>query len=148
MPKPADTVSVNYRGTLIDGTEFDSSKPGQPATFQVTGVIPGWTEALEHMKAGSKWKLFIPSSLAYGERGHLPKIPPSAALIFEVELVSVKPAPAAAAIAKPATSGRRIRDPAVDQRHHQGAVGGRIEEGRQDRNHQGGRHREGKGEEQ
>jgi FKBP-type peptidyl-prolyl cis-trans isomerase FklB len=104
-PKPADTVSVNYRGTLIDGTEFDSSKPGQPATFQVTGVIPGWTEALEHMKAGSKWKLFIPSSLAYGERGHQPKIPPSAALIFEVELVSVKPAPAAAAIAKPATSG-------------------------------------------
>ncbi len=97
IPKPSDTVSVNYRGTLIDGTEFDSSKPALPISFPVTGVIPGWTEALEHMKAGSKWKLFIPSNLAYGERGHGVKLPPNSALIFDVELVAVKSAPAPAA---------------------------------------------------
>src|SRR5581483_5600494 len=102
-PKPGDTVAANYRGTLIDGTEFDSSKPGQPTSFPVTGVIPGWTEALEHMKTGSKWKLFIPSNLAYGERGQRPKIAPNAALIFEVELVSVTPGQAPAATVKPAT---------------------------------------------
>ena len=70
MPKPTDTVTTNYRGTLIDGTEFDSSyKRGQPATFPVNGVIPGWTEALQLMKTGSKWQLFIPSNLAYGRGG-------------------------------------------------------------------------------
>lgn len=90
MPKATDKVTVNYRGTLIDGTEFDSSYTrGQPASFPVNGVIPGWTEALQLMKAGSKWKLFIPSNLAYGERGAGGKIGPNAALIFEVELISV-----------------------------------------------------------
>jgi FKBP-type peptidyl-prolyl cis-trans isomerase FklB len=93
-PKPAatDTVSVNYRGTLISGTEFDSSyKRGQPATFGVTGVIKGWTEALQLMPVGSKWQLFIPADLAYGERGAGADIAPNATLIFEVELLSIKP---------------------------------------------------------
>jgi len=90
-PTEKDSVVCNYRGTLIDGTEFDSSyKRGQPATFQVKGVIPGWTEALQLMKEGSKWELFIPSNLAYGERGAGNTIGPDATLIFEVELISVK----------------------------------------------------------
>ncbi len=90
-PKPDDTVTVNYRGTLINGTEFDSSyKRGQPATFPVTGVIPGWTEALQLMEEGAKWELFIPSNLAYGERGTGGVIGPNATLIFEIELVSIK----------------------------------------------------------
>jgi FKBP-type peptidyl-prolyl cis-trans isomerase FklB len=90
MPKATDSVTVNYRGTLIDGTEFDSSiKRGQPATFQVSGVIPGWTEALQLMREGSKWQLFIPSNLAYGERGAGGSIGPNAVLIFEVELISI-----------------------------------------------------------
>jgi FKBP-type peptidyl-prolyl cis-trans isomerase FklB len=89
-PKATDTVTVNYRGTLIDGTEFDSSvKRGQPATFPVSAVISGWAEALQLMKAGSKWQLFIPANLAYGEIGR-PGIPPNAALIFELELISIK----------------------------------------------------------
>ncbi len=91
-PKPAATDSVvcNYRGTLINGTEFDSSyKRGQPATFGVSQVIKGWTEALQLMPTGSKWQLFIPSSLAYGERGAGADIGPDATLIFEVELVSI-----------------------------------------------------------
>jgi FKBP-type peptidyl-prolyl cis-trans isomerase FklB len=91
MPKADDTVTVNYKGTLIDGTEFDSSyKRGQPVTFKVNGVIRGWTEALQLMKEGSKWQLFIPPELAYGERGAGRTIPPSSTLIFEVELISVK----------------------------------------------------------
>jgi FKBP-type peptidyl-prolyl cis-trans isomerase FklB len=90
-PKATDTVTVNYRGTLIDGTEFDSSyKRGQPATFPVNGVIKGWTEALQMMKGGAKWELYIPSDLAYGERGAGNLIGPNAVLIFEVELVSIK----------------------------------------------------------
>jgi FKBP-type peptidyl-prolyl cis-trans isomerase FklB len=90
-PKLTDTVTVNYRGTLINGTEFDSSyKRGQPATFPVKGVIPGWTEALQLMKEGSKWQLFIPSKLGYGEKGAGSVIGPDAALIFDVELISVK----------------------------------------------------------
>ena len=93
MPKATDTVTVQYRGTLINGTEFDSSyKRGQPATFQVNGVIRGWIEALQLMKEGSKWQLFIPPELAYGERGAGGQIQPNNALIFEVELVSVNPA--------------------------------------------------------
>ncbi len=90
-PKPAasDSVVCNYRGTLINGTEFDSSyKRGQPATFGVGQVIKGWTEALQLMPVGSKWQLFIPSSLAYGERGP-GEIGPNATLIFEVELMSI-----------------------------------------------------------
>jgi len=90
MPKKDDTVTVHYRGTLIDGREFDSSiAKGQPASFKVGGVIPGWTEALQLMKEGAKWQLFIPPDLAYGEQGMLPRIPPNSTLIFEVELVSV-----------------------------------------------------------
>ena len=90
-PKATDTVTVHYRGTLINGTEFDSSyKKGQPATFQVNGVIRGWAEALQLMKEGSKWQLFIPPELAYGERGQPPLIPPNNTLIFEVELLTIK----------------------------------------------------------
>jgi FKBP-type peptidyl-prolyl cis-trans isomerase FklB len=90
-PKATDTVTVHYRGTLINGTEFDSSyKRGQPVTFQVNGVIRGWNEALQLMKGGSKWQLFIPPELAYGERAAGPQIPPNSTLIFEVELISVK----------------------------------------------------------
>lgn len=90
MAKAADTVTTNYRGTLIDGTEFDSSyKRGEAATFPVNGVIPGWTEALQLMKTGSKWQLFIPSNLAYGERGTGP-IGPNAVLLFDVDLISIK----------------------------------------------------------
>lgn len=91
-PKETDTVSVQYKGTLLDGSEFDSSyKRGEAATFPVNGVIKGWTEALQLMKEGDKWKLFIPSALAYGETGTQGgPIGPNAVLIFEVELVSVK----------------------------------------------------------
>ncbi len=89
-PDSNSTVTVNYVGTLLDGTEFDSSiKRGQPVTFPVTGVIKGWTEALQLMPVGSKWKVFIPSSLGYGERGAGQKIGPNATLIFEVELISI-----------------------------------------------------------
>jgi len=91
-PKATDTVTVNYRGTLIDGTEFDSSyKRGQPATFRLDRVIPGWTEALQLMKEGAKWQLFIPADLAYGERSTGP-IEPNSTLIFEVELLAIEPA--------------------------------------------------------
>ncbi len=89
-PSSTDKVSVNYRGTLIDGTEFDSSyKRNQPATFGVNQVIPGWTEALQLMKVGSKYRLFIPSELAYRERGQGPLIGPNSVLIFEVELLEI-----------------------------------------------------------
>lgn len=88
-PTTDDTVSVHYRGTLIDGTEFDSSyKRGQPVSFPVTGVIAGWTEALQLMPEGSKWELYIPSDLAYGSGGTGAQIGPNATLIFEVELLS------------------------------------------------------------
>ena len=91
IPESTDTVSVHYRGILIDGNEFDSSfKRGQPASFQVGGVIKGWTEALQLMKTGAKWKLFIPSDLAYGERGAGRSIGPNETLIFEVELLAIK----------------------------------------------------------
>jgi FKBP-type peptidyl-prolyl cis-trans isomerase len=92
-PKPTagDSVVCNYRGTLIDGKEFDSSyKRGQPATFPVGGVIKGWTEALQLMPVGSKWQLFVPSELAYGDRGTGADIGPNATLIFEVELLSIQ----------------------------------------------------------
>jgi len=104
MPAANDVVSVNYRGTLLDGTEFDSSyKRGQPAQFPVNGVIKGWTEALQLMKTGSKWKLFIPSDLAYGENGQR-GIPPNSVLVFEVELLSVQAPPPPAAPPQPLTS--------------------------------------------
>lgn len=90
-PKSTDTVTVHYRGTLINGTEFDSSyKRGQTVSFPVSGVIPGWTEALQLMEEGAKWQLFIPSNLAYGEKGAGNVIGPNATLIFEIELVSIQ----------------------------------------------------------
>ncbi len=90
-PKETDTVTVNYRGTLLNGTEFDSSyKRNEPASFPVNGVIKGWTEVLQLMKVGSKYQVFIPANLAYGERGAGQDIAPGSTLIFEVELLSIK----------------------------------------------------------
>ncbi|MBC5991390.1 FKBP-type peptidyl-prolyl cis-trans isomerase [Pontibacter cellulosilyticus] len=90
-PSASDTVTTHYHGTLIDGTTFDSSyERGQPATFPVNGVIAGWTEALQMMKEGAKWRLFIPSGLAYGAQGAGDVIGPNSTLIFDVELLSVK----------------------------------------------------------
>ncbi len=90
IPKATDTVTTHYHGTLIDGTVFDSSvQRGQPASFPVNGVIMGWQEALQLMPEGSKWRLFVPSDLAYGNRGAGPAIGPGATLIFEVELLGI-----------------------------------------------------------
>lgn len=103
-PKPtaADTVVCNYKGTFLDNTEFDSSyKRGKPATFPVTGIIKGWTEALQLMPVGSKWQLFIPPDLAYGPAGR-PGIAPNATLVFEVELLSIQPKAEMQAPANPA----------------------------------------------
>jgi FKBP-type peptidyl-prolyl cis-trans isomerase FklB len=109
-PKATDMVTVNYRGTLIDGTEFDSSyKRGQPATFPVNGVIKGWTEALQLMKQGAKYQLYIPANLAYGERAMGPDIGPNSTLIFDVELQDVKPPPT------PAPQGSAAKVPPVPQ---------------------------------
>ncbi|MGC2672041.1 MAG: FKBP-type peptidyl-prolyl cis-trans isomerase [Candidatus Acidiferrum sp.] len=113
-PKPTatDTVVCNYKGMLLDNTEFDSSyKRGEPATFPVTGIIKGWTEALELMPVGSKWQLFIPPDLAYGARGGAGGgIGPNATLVFEVELMSIKPkaeVPAASPTPKPAPNPKQ-----------------------------------------
>jgi FKBP-type peptidyl-prolyl cis-trans isomerase FklB len=90
-PGPEDFVTAHYRGTFIDGTEFDSSySRGKPQTFQVGGVIRGWTEALQMMKVGSKWEIFVPPQLAYGRGGSGERIPPNKLLVFEVELLSVE----------------------------------------------------------
>ena len=90
VPKASDTVKTHYRGTLINGTEFDSSyKRNEPAEFPVNGVIKGWTEALQIMKTGSKWQLYIPSELAYGENGAGADIPPNAVLTFDIELLEI-----------------------------------------------------------
>ncbi len=90
-PRPTDRVVVNYRGTLIDGTEFDSSyRRGQPLVIPVNGVIRGWSEALQLMPVGSKWQLFIPPNLAYGPRGAPPAIGPNETLIFEIELLAIQ----------------------------------------------------------
>ena len=85
-------MSCHYRGTLVNGTEFDASRKhgDQPVSFPVTGVIKGWTEALQMMKVGSKYQLFIPSELAYGEAGRPPVIPPSSALVFDIELIGIQ----------------------------------------------------------
>jgi FKBP-type peptidyl-prolyl cis-trans isomerase FklB len=123
-PKPTatDTVVCNYKGTLLNNTEFDSSyKRGQPATFPVNGVIKGWTEALQLMPVGSKWQLFIPSDLAYGPRGPSAEIGPNSTLVFEVELLSIQakpeaaPAPAtpAPATAPPSTPAPATAPPAT-----------------------------------
>ena len=90
-PKATDNVSVHYQGTLTNGTEFDSSyRRGQPVSFPVNGVIPGWTEALQLMEVGAKWQVVIPSNLAYGDRGAGPQIGPNSTLIFEIELLSIE----------------------------------------------------------
>ncbi len=116
-PGPTDTVTVNYRGTLLDGTEFDSSfKRGQPAKFPVNGVIHGWTEALLKMKVGSKWQLFIPAELAYGERSPS-GIPPNSVLIFEVDLLSTQspPPPAPAVSNSPSLTSDIIKVPSAEE---------------------------------
>jgi FKBP-type peptidyl-prolyl cis-trans isomerase FklB len=90
QPKPDDTVSTHYRGTHVDGTEFDATDPkGEPATFPLRGVVPGWQEALPLMKVGSKWKLYVPPALGYGEEGSPPVIEPNEVLVFEIELVKI-----------------------------------------------------------
>ena len=105
QPKATDTVTVNYRGTLINGTEFDSSyKRGEPASFPLNGVIKGWTEGLQLMKVGSKYQFFVPPNLAYGERTVGPDIAPNSTLIFEVELLDAKPAPTPAPPVSPKAS--------------------------------------------
>ncbi|OFX44953.1 MAG: peptidylprolyl isomerase [Bacteroidetes bacterium GWA2_30_7] len=94
-PTLNDVVKTHYTGTLVDGTKFDSSVDrNEPATFPVQGVIPGWTEALQLMPVGSKWELYIPYNLAYGERGYPPSIEPFSTLIFELELLSIEKEPA------------------------------------------------------
>ncbi|MEH6625532.1 MAG: FKBP-type peptidyl-prolyl cis-trans isomerase [Motiliproteus sp.] len=108
-PKETDTVQVHYRGTLIDGTEFDSSySHGGPATFPLNGVIPGWTEGLQLISQGTKAKLYIPSELAYGPSGMGPTIGPNSALVFEVELLAINPAQATAE-AKPETEANAAK---------------------------------------
>lgn len=107
-PSPAaeDTVKVQYEGRLIDGTVFDSSKAhGQPMSFKVSGVVPCWSEALQHMSVGAKVKLVCPPELAYGDRGSPPQIPGGSTLVFDVELMAVDKAPAAAAPASPTAPG-------------------------------------------
>jgi FKBP-type peptidyl-prolyl cis-trans isomerase FklB len=90
-PKKTDTVKVHYHGTLIDGTVFDSSvNRGEPVTFELDQVIPGWTEGLQLMKVGEKWQLFLPAKLAYGDRSPSPEIGPNSALVFEVELLGIE----------------------------------------------------------
>ncbi len=107
QPKATDMVTVNYRGTLIDGTEFDSSyKRGEPATFPLNGVIKGWTEGLQLMKKGSKYQFFIPANLAYGERSPGAGIPPNSTLIFEVELLDVKSGPDSSGSPAPSASAK------------------------------------------
>jgi FKBP-type peptidyl-prolyl cis-trans isomerase FklB len=113
-PKETDTVVTNYKGTLLDGTEFDSSfKRNEPATFPVNRVIKGWTEALLLMKPGSKYQLFVPSALAYGERGVGKDIGPNSTLIFEVEMVSIKAPEAAPATPTPGASGKMPDTPSA-----------------------------------
>jgi FKBP-type peptidyl-prolyl cis-trans isomerase FklB len=91
-PKPSDTVNCNYRGTLLNGKEFDSSyAQGAPVSFPVEGVIKGWTEALQLMPVGSKWRIFVPPDLAYGDEGAGPDVGPGAVLVFDIELLSIQP---------------------------------------------------------
>jgi len=117
-PKPAatDTVVTNYRGTLINGTEFDSSyKRGEPAEFPVNRVIKGWTEALQLMPVGSKWELYVPPDLAYGQRSPGPEIGPNSTLVFDVELLSIKPAEEEPAAAEPKAEQPSAAQPKADQ---------------------------------
>jgi FKBP-type peptidyl-prolyl cis-trans isomerase FklB len=116
MPKATDTVQVHYRGRLVSGKEFDSSSKhgAAPAEFPVSGVVKGWTEALQMMKVGSKWEVYLPSELAYGDRAMGADIEPGSTLIFEMELVGVKPPPPPPAPAQPLTSDI-IRVPSAEE---------------------------------
>ena len=116
IPKSNDTVVVNYRGTLINGKEFDNSakRGGQPAKFPVNRVVRGWTETLQMMKVGSKWQIYLPSSLAYGDNGYGPTIEPGTTLIFEMELTGIDAPQAAAAPPAPLTSDI-IRVPSAEE---------------------------------
>ena len=116
VPKSNDTVVVNYRGTLVNGKEFDSSAKhgGQPAKFRVNGVVRGWTEALQMMKTGSKWELYLPSSLAYGDGGYGPNIEPGSTLIFDMELTGIEAPPPPAPPPAPLTSDI-IRVPSAEE---------------------------------
>jgi FKBP-type peptidyl-prolyl cis-trans isomerase len=116
VPKSNDTVVVNYRGTLANGTEFDSStkRGNKPAKFQANRVIRGWTEALQMMKTGSKWEIYLPSSLAYGDNGYGPTIEPGSTLIFDMELTGVEAPPPAPPPAAPLTSDI-IKVPSADE---------------------------------
>jgi FKBP-type peptidyl-prolyl cis-trans isomerase len=115
-PKPTDEVTVKYTGKLIDGTVFDSTEKqgGKPATFRVTGVIKGWTEALEKMNKGAEWELYIPADLAYGERGR-PGIPPNSTLIFTVELLDIKAAPIPTARPQQPTTSDIVKVPSAEE---------------------------------
>jgi len=113
FPKATDTVKVHYTGTLVDGKKFDSSVDrGEPAEFPLNGVIPGWTEGLQKINKGGKIKLYVPSDLAYGAEGRPPTIPPAATLVFDIELIDIKEAPAASA-APTAEAGAPAEAPAV-----------------------------------
>lgn len=115
-PKATDVVLTQYKGTLIDGTEFDSSySRGEPAKFAANRVIKGWTEALQLMPVGSKWQLFIPSDLAYGPAGSPPKIGPNSTLIFDIELVSIQEPPKNTPPPTPAVTSDIIKVPSADE---------------------------------
>jgi FKBP-type peptidyl-prolyl cis-trans isomerase FklB len=116
-PKSNDVVSVHYKGSLLDGTEFDSSyKRNQPSTFNTSGVIKGWSEALQLMKPGAKWQLFIPSEIGYAERGSGQRIGPNAVLLFDVELLAINPPPKAAPpTAQPVVTSDIIKVPSKEE---------------------------------
>jgi FKBP-type peptidyl-prolyl cis-trans isomerase FklB len=123
QPKPADTVSAHYKGTLTDGTEFDSSyHTGKPLTMPVQRLIAGWQEALTNMHVGDKWELYVPGNLAYGERGSPPKIGANATLVFEMELLGIEPPQAAATPAFPSLNAGPGGAPQIKVQPGQGAT--------------------------
>jgi len=119
IPTPDDVVNVNYRGTFVDGTEFDNSaKAGRPAQLRLADVIPGWKEALTRMKTGSKWRLFVPAELAYGQYGKPTRIEPNSVLIIETELLSIEPPqprPAPTALTNAPITSDIIKVPSLEE---------------------------------